>query len=58
MTLSLTFLGPDLVKANASRAASGFPPKGERYMGSLPIEHWLIIIVVVVAIGFTIYRAL
>jgi hypothetical protein len=27
-------------------------------MGSLPIEHWLIIIVVVVAIGFTIYRAL
>jgi hypothetical protein len=27
-------------------------------MGSLPIEHWLIIIVVVVAIAFTIYRSL
>ena len=28
MTLSLTFLGPDLVKADASRAASGFPARG------------------------------
>jgi hypothetical protein len=27
-------------------------------MGSLPIEHWLIIIVVVVAIAVTIYRTL
>jgi hypothetical protein len=27
-------------------------------MGSLPIEHWLIIIVVVVAIAFTIYRSI
>jgi hypothetical protein len=27
-------------------------------MGSLPIEHWLIIIVVVVAIAVTIYRSL
>jgi hypothetical protein len=27
-------------------------------MGSLPIEHWIIIIVVVVAIAVTIYRSL
>jgi hypothetical protein len=27
-------------------------------MGSPPIEHWLTIIVVVVAIAFTIYRSL
>ena len=56
-TFTDVFWAPTLSRPTRAARRRDFP-QGERYMGSLPIEHWLIIIVVVVAIAFTIYRAL